>query len=68
MKYRYEAQGMGSFPTDMLRYDRAKVVSHYRPSDTERMVYVIEGEVKPTVGRWNSFLWQVRNVKPVVED
>jgi len=67
MKYRYQVQGPGQFPDDMLRYDQAKIINQYRPMDTERTIYVILGNVTPTTGRWNSFLWSVSNVKKVKE-
>lgn len=65
LTYRYKVTGPGQFPDDMLRYDRAKIVDSYRPGDRERMVWIIEGKEKPTVGRWNSFLWSVSNVEVV---
>lgn len=62
--YRYEVWGMGQFPEDMLRYDRAKIVSRRLRMDTnvgrDRYIYLIEGETKPTVGRWESFMWHVK--------
>lgn len=67
MRYRYEVYGMGSFPEDMLRYDRAKVIST-RPREGGRpgsLIYTIEGECKPTIGRWQSFIWNVSNVERV---
>jgi hypothetical protein len=62
--YRYEVFGMGQFPDDMLRYDRAKVVAT-RPDPRfgigmrPRLIYTLEGKCPPTVGRWRSFLYSV---------
>lgn len=67
MKYKYEVQGMGQFPDDMLRYDQAKIIGIETNHDTKRKVYTILGNVTPTTGRWNSFLWSVSNVKKVKE-
>jgi len=61
--YRYEVWGFGEFPEDMLRYDRAKIVDQREREPAKdgrkRYIYTIEGETKPTVGRWQSFLWAV---------
>jgi hypothetical protein len=51
------------FPEDMLRYDQAHIVGQHQAGD--RMVYVIQGKRKPTVGRWKSFMWEVGPVTPV---
>ena len=61
--YRYEVTGFGDFPTDMLRYDNAKVVSS-RPHPTvdKRLIYTLEGSFPPTVGRWKSFMWSVKHL------
>ena len=66
--YRYEVWGFGSFPTDMLRYDRCKIVDkrlrldpiEWDGSREDDFIYTIEGETKPTKGRWESFLWHVK--------
>ena len=64
LKYRYTVrQGIGSFPIDMLRYDRAIVVwqeevptaYHGRPI----YEYTVMGETKPTKGRWESFMYNL---------
>lgn len=66
----YSVQGRGSFPIDMLRYDRcwpaseggdsAKVEASFQPraSREERIVALI-GLDEPTEGRWASFGWKV---------
>jgi len=63
LKYRYKVrQGLGGFPTDMLRYDRAIVVDQEevdRVHDIPIYEYVIMGETKPTVGRWESFMYVI---------
>ena len=67
--YRYDVQGIGEFPTDMLRYDQATIISQEdRLASNVRgykTVYTLEGKTAPTVGRWNSFLWSVSNVRRV---
>ena len=68
MAYQYEVQGQYTFPDDMLRYDRAKIVSTRegeRIGGLTRTIYTIESPDKPTIGRWNSFLWGVENVRRV---
>jgi hypothetical protein len=56
--HRYEVEGSGSFPTDMLRYDRAFLLADDRDAPRKRTVSVA-GVTKPTVARWNSFGWRV---------
>jgi hypothetical protein len=56
-KRRYFVTGNGSFPDDMLRYDRAELLTVI--TDRDRKFYLLEGEGPPTVGRWNSFMWSV---------
>jgi len=67
--YRYQVNGMGSFPTDMLRYDSAwpsqesdsgiiEARQHHE-RDASRMPVNITGLNPPTVARWESFMWQV---------
>jgi hypothetical protein len=63
LRFRYEVTGWGYFPTDMLRYDRALVVWAEeklavfggRPITT----WTILGATKPTVGRWESFMYNI---------
>lgn len=57
----YYVTGPYSFPDDMLRYDRAKVLSTI--THAGRTFYLIEGAYRPTVGRWQSFLWVVIQTK-----
>ncbi len=60
MKSRYIVVGRGEFPTDMLRYDQAKIISSFTlPDWPGRTFYFIEGARAPTHGRWQSFLWSV---------
>ncbi len=64
-EYRYSVKDMhsgissrrdGNFPTDMLRYDSARILSHTGMAGEK---YLIEGERPPTIGRWESFGWAV---------
>lgn len=66
-EYLVEVEGHGSFPHDMLRYDRGRFAT---PDDERvagensrglRYVKVICYE-RPTEARWQSFLWHVVNV------
>jgi hypothetical protein len=58
--YHYEVSGHGQFPTDMLRYDQARIVStRPDPDNPRRTLYSIEGSTPPTRGRWASFLWSI---------
>jgi hypothetical protein len=65
-KYRYEVWGWGSFPSDMLRYDRCEIVDKRQRDDKppngrdDSFIYTIEGKERPTKGRWESFLWHVK--------
>jgi hypothetical protein len=61
--YYYEVHGMGQFPTDMLRYDRCKIIDT-REEENDK-VYIIEGKHPPTIGRWLSFMWHVNHVTTV---
>ena len=69
MMYRYHVRcawngrNEMSFPHDMLRYDQAKIENVFM--DDGKNTYVIVGKTKPTVGRWNSFLFNVSNVEVV---
>lgn len=48
-----------NFPTDMLRYDQAKVLKVGRIEVANLKGYIIEGKSPPTRGRWESFLYMV---------
>jgi hypothetical protein len=70
--YEYDVVGTSTFPFDMLRYDRAwpKYESETPKLDTylERMQrgarkVTMQSHKKPTVERWDSFGWQVSNLK-----
>lgn len=67
--YRYQVNGMGSFPIDMLRYDSAWP---YQEVDAgiiaERMEHTkrtdnapvnLRSIQPPTAGRWESFMWRI---------
>lgn len=57
---RYRVSGRGQFPTDMLRYDDARIVGGDAP--TERLRAVTEFEIDGggcTPERWRSFGWSV---------
>lgn len=75
--YTYTVTGMGVFPYDMLRYDRAW------PADETTTIYIeqrrrpnlapdhnaeprsvrLKGLSEPTEGRWESFGWTVTDFK-----
>lgn len=55
--YHYWVTGFGQFPSDMLRYDRARVCGAMERD--RRVFHLIEGQSRPTEGRWSSFLWVV---------
>ena len=65
---KYLVEGRGSFPIDMLRYDRAWPSTESDAGTIDRsfhsrlrpQVVILEGLSKPTVGRWASFGWEVR--------
>lgn len=56
--HHYEVEGNGVFPYDMLRYDRAFLLSDDRDTSRQRRVPVA-GLTRPTIARWNSFGWRV---------
>lgn len=60
--HRYEVEGNDVFPHDMLRYDRAFLLSDDRDAPRQRRVS-IAGLTRPTVARWNSFGWRVLPTK-----
>jgi hypothetical protein len=63
--------GRGSFPIDMLRYDRCSPKSEFDSGEIERSfqprshratrLVALIGATEPTVGRWESFGWKVEN-------
>jgi len=63
--YIYNVWGHNGFPEDMLRYDRAEIVSIEHDGLDRTKYYVLKGKNPPTVGRWNSFLWAVGDVKEI---
>jgi hypothetical protein len=62
--FTFVVEGTGSFPVDMLRYDRC---CPYEQEDTDwafaqegtRSAKMICYNGKPTPARWNSFGWSV---------
>lgn len=74
--YMFTVEGSGEFPFDMLRYDRCwpnasdpdviNLAPHQRGSlfKSQRMV-TLRGQAEPTVGRWESFGWKVRESRKV---
>jgi hypothetical protein len=71
--FRYTVTGIGGFPTDMLRYDAAWPNS---PDSVQNIHDIPEVRAKrrevqltsiqePTIGRWNSFMWQVNDVRKI---
>jgi hypothetical protein len=65
--YHFDAVGIGSFPTDMLRYDRCW------PDDTESAVSMLRrlnssdsihltAHNMPTILRWKSFGFDIKNL------
>lgn len=65
-EYLYTVDGRGTFPIDMLRYDRATpntegdsalIESTFRRGAGGGMV-VVRSEKAPTVARWASFGWK----------
>lgn len=53
-KQHYIVTGVGSFPDDMLRYDRGTIVG--RCLVLGKQAFLIEAEDRAG-GRWSSFLW-----------
>jgi hypothetical protein len=65
--YRYEVQGIGGFPIDMLRYDSAwptdsesasRMVTSRAHAEGRRTIRLASYH-RPTVDRWSSFGWTV---------
>lgn len=63
-RYRFEVEGAGGFPFDMLRYDEcwpmtsndSALLEHHER--TRRRV-VMNGNIEPTPKRWDSFNWKI---------
>lgn len=67
----YQVEGRGSFPLNMLRYDRACAVAYGAPGGEiggtlARRTVAIEGAYGCTPERWRSFGWTV--LGPVIEE
>lgn len=68
-RYRYTVYGRGYFPFDMLRYDQAwpqyeedaTKFAPYRENSEIREIRLV-GLNNPTIGRWISFGWNVKEV------
>lgn len=70
---RFTAVGHGYFPVDMLRYDRCWPATqdaiHNMPVETYRRHSLEPAEVEmcginnPTAERWQSFGWQIKDVR-----
>jgi hypothetical protein len=64
--YEYKVTGRGSFPLDMLRYDRAwpayeSEISAFAWEASTRTLTLRSYQL-PTTARWSSFLWAVGEV------
>jgi hypothetical protein len=64
--YYFTVKGRGAFPHDMLRYDKAWAVTGIdRANDgpylqgERTVVLATHDRAVPTIGRWESFGWQV---------
>ena len=68
----FRAEGRGSFPIDMLRYDNcrprseadsATISASYFPRASKRTFFVtLVGSRRPTEGRWESFGWKISRI------
>ncbi len=68
-EWTFKVRGKGTFPYDMLRYDRCwpatEEDSHMMHWNAAREIrlstasYDGNNQSAPTIGRWNSFLWRV---------
>lgn len=71
----YKVTGQGTFPDDMLRYDRCwidpaddllalrnELHDPNAPHFLPRRTITIVGQKEPTTGRWQSFGWTVSDV------
>ena len=57
--YRYEVQGVGLFPIDMLRYDSAWPADSESVEAQGRRTVRLSSYRQPTIDRWSSFGWTV---------
>lgn len=66
--YEYTVRGTGTFPIDMLRYDKGSprsesdsslIESTFHPRNTALHDVRISGTRAPTIGRWESFGWKI---------
>ncbi len=60
---RFTVEGFGAFPVDMLRYDAcypADSVSATLINGRGRRAVNLRSYREPTIGRWNSFMWTVK--------
>ena len=68
--YTYTVRGTGLFPFDMLRYDRCTPKTEADSSRIEQTTHrsklgpqeiTMLGTKEPTVARWESFGWRVKD-------
>jgi hypothetical protein len=63
----FVVEGRGSFPIDMLRYDRCTPYEqedvHWMEGTVQRSCKLVSHVAPPTKERWNSFGWSVDMVK-----
>jgi hypothetical protein len=74
-RVRWDVSGVGSFPDDMLRYDSAWPVAQADEDEIERHArggtvsleayydWRYTAEHHPTRARWQSYLWECREVR-----
>jgi hypothetical protein len=60
-KLRYTVEGRGHFPTDMLRYDEAELLSPVEAEGNQRRQVRIVNAGAVTPDRWWSFGWSVHD-------
>lgn len=75
--WRFRVTGRGVFPDDMLRYDRATFINEEYANEAaigfrelirigrynEIRSFILSAPNPPTIGRWNSFGWNVETEK-----
>lgn len=64
--HRYTVSGGGSFPLDMIRFDRCwpRASRDVEKLDSKELRKVeLISIAAPTIARWNSFGWQVSEIQ-----
>jgi len=70
-RFLFTVEGSGSFPIDMLRYDRcwpanegsdSYAIETHPTAKRRRIVLETQNELAPTNGRWESFGWKVLGI------